>query len=58
MTVRRYATPLVFKQALEQRLEASSTTGTDFGRRRQRLGRPGSGHHHRRSSPADRAMQL
>lgn len=37
MTVRQYATPLAFKQALEQRLKASSTTGTDFGRRRQRL---------------------
>ncbi len=37
MTVRQYATPLAFKQALEQRLRASSTTGADFGRRRQRL---------------------
>jgi hypothetical protein len=37
MTVRQYATPLAFKQALEQRLKASSTTGADFGRRRQRL---------------------
>jgi hypothetical protein len=37
MTVHQYATPLAFKQALEQRLRASSTTGPDFGRRRQRL---------------------
>ena len=37
MTVRQYATPLAFKQALEQRLKSSSTTGTDFGRRRQLL---------------------
>lgn len=37
MTARRYATPLAFKQALEQRLKSSSTTGTDFGRRRQLL---------------------
>lgn len=37
MTVRRYATPLAFKQALEQRLKSSSTTGADFGRRRQLL---------------------
>lgn len=37
MTVRRYATPLAFKQALEQRLKSSSKTGADFGRRRQLL---------------------
>lgn len=37
MTVRQYATALAFKQALEQRLRSSSTTGTDFGRRRQLL---------------------
>ena len=37
MTVRRYATPLAFKQALEQRLKSSSTTGADFARRRQLL---------------------
>jgi hypothetical protein len=37
VTARRYATPLAFKQALEQRLKSSSTTGTDFGRRRQLL---------------------
>jgi hypothetical protein len=37
MTVREYATSLAFKQALEQRLKSSSTTGTDFGRRRQLL---------------------
>jgi hypothetical protein len=37
MTARRYATPLAFKQALEQRLKSSSAPGTDFGRRRQLL---------------------
>lgn len=37
MTVRQYATPLAFKQALEQRLKSASTTGADFGRRRQLL---------------------
>jgi hypothetical protein len=37
MTVRQYATALAFKQALEHRLKASSTTGTDFARRRQVL---------------------
>lgn len=37
MTARQYATPLAFKQALEQRLKSSSTTGVDFGRRRQLL---------------------
>jgi hypothetical protein len=37
MTIRQYATPLAFKQALEQRLRVSSTTGADFGRRRQLL---------------------
>lgn len=37
MIVRRYATPLAFKQALEQRLRSSSATGTDLGRRRQLL---------------------
>jgi hypothetical protein len=35
MTVRRYATALAFKQALEHRLKASSKTGMDFARRRQ-----------------------
>lgn len=35
MTPRSYATPAAFKQALEQRLRASSATGTDFARRRQ-----------------------
>jgi hypothetical protein len=34
---RRYATPLAFKQALEQRLRTSSTSGVDFARRRQLL---------------------
>ena len=33
----RYSTPLAFKQALEQRLKSSSTTGVDFARRRQLL---------------------
>lgn len=37
MTARQYATPLAFKQALEQRLRSASTTGTDFARRRQLL---------------------
>ncbi len=32
-----YATPLAFKQALEQRLKSSSKTGIDFARRRQLL---------------------
>lgn len=35
--IRRYATPLAFKQALEQRLKSSSTHGIDFARRRQLL---------------------
>ncbi|MEA2561133.1 MAG: hypothetical protein QOH06_2637 [Acidobacteriota bacterium] len=35
--IRRYGTPLAFKQALEQRLKSSSTTGFDFARRRQLL---------------------
>jgi hypothetical protein len=33
----RYATPLAFKQALEQRIKSASTTGADFARRRQLL---------------------
>lgn len=37
MTARHYATPLAFKQALEQRLKSSSMTGLDFARRRQLL---------------------
>lgn len=37
MTHRRYATVLAFKQALERRLKASSTSGTTFARRRQLL---------------------
>ena len=37
MTVGRYATPPAFKQALEQRLKSSSTSGVDFARRRQLL---------------------
>lgn len=37
MTPRQYATPLAFKQALEQRLKSSSSTGVDFSRRRQLL---------------------
>lgn len=35
--VHRYATPLAFKQALEQRLKASAASGMDFARRRQLL---------------------
>lgn len=37
MTIRQYATPLAFKQALEQRLKSSSTTGANLARRRQLL---------------------
>ena len=37
MTARQYATPLAFKQALEERLRSSSATGVDFARRRQLL---------------------
>lgn len=37
MTARQYATPLAFKQAIEQRLKSVSVTGMDFARRRQLL---------------------
>lgn len=37
MTVRTYASPPAFKQALEQRLKAASNSGVDFTRRRQLL---------------------
>lgn len=37
MTVRTYASPEAFKQALEQRLRTASRTGADFARRRQLL---------------------
>jgi hypothetical protein len=37
MTPRSYSTPAGFKQALEQRLRAASTTGLGFARRRQLL---------------------
>lgn len=37
MTVRAYASPPAFKQALEQRLKAASKSGADFARRRQLL---------------------
>lgn len=37
MTVRSYTSPQAFKQALEQRLSTTSTTGADFARRRQLL---------------------
>lgn len=37
MTVRAYASPPAFKQALEQRLKAASKSGVDFARRRQLL---------------------
>ncbi len=37
MTVRAYASPQAFKQALEQRLKSASNSGVDFGRRRQLL---------------------
>ena len=35
--IRRYATPLAFKQALEERIKSASATGADFARRRQLL---------------------
>ena len=35
MTVRTYASPQAFKQALEQRLRTASGTGAEFARRRQ-----------------------
>ncbi len=37
MTARTYASPLAFKQALEQRLRATWKTGAEFARRRQLL---------------------
>jgi hypothetical protein len=37
MTARPYATPAAFKQAVETRLKTASSTGLDFGRRRQLL---------------------
>ena len=37
MTIRQYTTARAFKQALEDRLKASSTSGADFARRRQLL---------------------
>ena len=37
MTIRSYASPPAFKQALEQRLKAASISGLDFARRRQLL---------------------
>ncbi|MGH7869573.1 MAG: nucleotidyl transferase AbiEii/AbiGii toxin family protein [Candidatus Dormibacteraceae bacterium] len=37
MTVRAYASPQAFKQALEQRLKTASNSGVDFARRRQLL---------------------
>ncbi len=37
MTVRRYVSPAAFKQALEQRLRSSASTGGAFARRRQIL---------------------
>lgn len=37
MTIRSYSSPSAFKQALEQRLKAASTSGLDFARRRQLL---------------------
>lgn len=37
MTVQTYASPQAFKQALEQRLKIASSSGVDFGRRRQLL---------------------
>jgi hypothetical protein len=37
MTVRAYASPQAFKQALEQRLKTASNSGVNFARRRQLL---------------------
>jgi hypothetical protein len=37
MTVRAYASPEAFKQALEQRLRSATRTGSEFARRRQLL---------------------
>lgn len=37
MTVRTYASPQAFKQALEQRLRTSARTGAEFARKRQLL---------------------
>jgi len=37
MMVQTYASPPAFKQALEQRLKSSSSSGVDFARRRQLL---------------------
>jgi len=37
MTIRSYASPEAFKQALEQRLRASARTGAAFARKRQLL---------------------
>jgi hypothetical protein len=37
MTPRTYASPEAFKQALEQRLRSSATTGAEFARKRQLL---------------------
>lgn len=37
MAPRTYDSPAAFKQALEQRLRAASTSGIDFSRRRQLL---------------------
>jgi len=37
VTVRTYSSPQAFKQALEQRLRASTKTGADFARKRQLL---------------------
>jgi hypothetical protein len=37
MMLQTYASPPAFKQALEQRLKSSSSSGVDFARRRQLL---------------------
>lgn len=37
MTIRTYPSPLVFKQALEERLRTSTSSGSDFARKRQLL---------------------
>ena len=37
MTAKTYASPLAFRQALEQRLRAASRTGVELSRKRQLL---------------------
>jgi hypothetical protein len=39
MTVRAYASPQAFRQALEQRLKTASNSGVDFARQKNSLPR-------------------